>query len=130
MNNTISWDYPEELFDVVGYPTPQSLDYLKNWSIIIGNNSEFTKFGKYFSEGEYEKLISYILELWWGDGVKYKDGLLELHTGGWSGNEEIIDELKNTNLWLQKLRIQQAGGHYFFRIDGDSELDWLIVKNK
>jgi len=64
------------------------------------------------------------------DGVELKDGLLELHTFGWSGNEDIISILKDTNLWLTKFKAKSAGGHYYFKIDAESEYDWHIVKSK
>ena len=132
MSDTISWKYPEELFGEEGYPTSEALDYVKNWAIIFGTGNTNTKQGEFFGKGKYEELISYIKDLWWygDDGVVYEDGLLELHTMGWSGNEEIIAELKDTDLWLTKFQAKSAGGHYFFKIDAESEYDWHIVKSK
>ena len=130
MNDTITWDYPKELFDENGYPTPEALDYIKNWAFING------KVGSKFGKGLHNELIEYIKELWWfsQDGIEYQDeiqdGLLEIHTLGWSGNEEIISELKDTDLWLMKFRAKAAGGHYYFKIDAESEYDWHIVKSK
>jgi hypothetical protein len=134
---TVEWEYPKQLHDEHGYPTPEAIDYIKNWSITYGflehgATEDATKVGKYFSEGEYDRLISYLKELWWygEDAVEYEDGLLELHTFGWSGNEEIIDELQRTNLWMLKFKAKQTGGHYYFKVDSDSEHDWYIVKSK
>lgn len=131
MNDIVSWEYPDELFDKDGYPTPEALDYIKNWSIIWGVNEDMTKCGKYFgTEENYDHLIDYLKALWcYSDGVVYWNGLLELHTMGWSGNEEIIAELKKTNLWLLKFSAHQAGGHYYFKIDKDAEEDWWIVRS-
>ena len=128
-DKVIQWEYPDQLHDENGYPTNEALDYIKNWAIIheqLGSKTGF-KCGK----GLYDELIAYIKELWtYNDAIEYKDGLLEIHTYGWSGNEEIISELKNTDLWLMKFRAQQSGGHYYFKIDSDSDEDWHIVKSK
>jgi len=43
----------------------------------------------------------------------------ELHTGGWSGNEEIIEVMmKNTWLtqWPMRYVRWEVGGHYYFEI--------------
>lgn len=133
MSDTISWYYPEQLHDEHGYPTNEALDYIKNWAVIHGQKfGDNTKVGEFFGKDKHEELISYIKDLWWygDDGVVYEDGLLELHTMGWSGNEEIIAELKDTDLWLTKFKAKSAGGHYFFKIDAESEHDWHIVKSK
>ena len=131
MSDTVSWRYPEQLHDEHGYPTNDALDYIKNWGLQC-RQLEKPKQGEFFGKGKHEELISYIKDLWWygDDGVVYEDGLLELHTMGWSGNEEIIAELKDTDLWLTKFQAKSAGGHYFFKIDAESEYDWHIVKSK
>ena len=131
MSDTISWYYPDQLHDEHGYPTNDALDYIKNWALIFKTSGD-TKQGEFFGKNKHEELISYIKDLWWygDDGVVYEDGLLELHTMGWSGNEEIISELKDTDLWLMKFKAHLAGGHYYFKIDSDSEHDWHIVKSK
>jgi hypothetical protein len=131
MSDTISWYYPDQLHDEHGYPTNDALDYIKNWALIFKTGGD-TKQGEFFGKNKLEELISYIKDLWWygDDGVVYEDGLLELHTMGWSGNEEIISELKDTDLWLMKFKAHLAGGHYYFKIDSDSEHDWHIVKSK
>lgn len=131
MSDTISWYYPEQLHDEHGYPTNDALDYIKNWGL-QWRQLEKPKQGEFFGKDKYEELISYIKDLWWygDDGVVYEDGLLELHTMGWSGNEDIISILKDTNLWLTKFKAKSAGGHYYFKIDAESEYDWHIVKSK
>jgi hypothetical protein len=130
MSDTITWDYPKELHDEDGYPTPEALDYIKNWGVTYGQLD--TKFGSKFGNRLYNELVEYIRDLWWfsQDGIEYQDGLLEIHTLGWSGNEDIVAELKNTDLWMFKFKAQTAGGHYYFKIDSESEHDWYIVKSK
>ena len=127
--NTVTWEYPKDLFDQDGYPTDEALDYIRNWSVMYGGLD--TKFGSKLGKGLHDELIEYIQSIWcYNDAIEYKDGLLEIHTYGWSGNESIIEELKNTDLWMFKFRAQQSGGHYFFKIDNDAEQDWWVVKSK
>lgn len=70
-------------------------------------------------------LVGLIEEAWWlGWGFKLKrkyKGIqkLELHTGGWSGNEDIINTILD-NVWLthHKMRyvMWKIGGHHYFEI--------------
>mgnify|MGYP003325634834 FL=1 len=125
----ITWDYPKHLHDEHGYPTDEALDYIKNWSIIHGQMD--SKKGSKCGKGLYDELIAYIKELWtYNDAIEYEDGMLELHTMGWSGNESIIEELRNTDLWLLKFRAHLSGGHYYFKLHNDMDLDWWVVKSK
>lgn len=126
----VSYEYPEELMDHEGYPTSEALRYIKNWSIHFESEETQVKSGIYFGKGMYQELIDYVNSIWIYDTFNYEDGLLEIHTMGWSGNEEIIAELKLTDLWMHKFRCHQTGGHYFFSIDGESEFDWQVVKQK
>ena len=49
--------------------------------------------------------------------VVYDNGVLELHTGGWSENEEIISSLMMNKLfWLKYFSTEVRGGHYWFLI--------------
>lgn len=41
---------------------------------------------------------------------------LELHTGGWLGNEEIIEALKDTTFWGLCWQKSERGGHHNFRL--------------
>ena len=130
MSVTVTWDYPKELFDEDGYPTGEALDYIKNWSALHGGIN--VKFGYKFGKGLHDELIAYIKQLWWmsDDAIDYQVGLLELHTYGWSGNESIVEELRNTDLWTFKFRAETTGGHYYFKIDNEAEQDWWIIKTK
>lgn len=130
-NNTISWDFPTELMDEDGYPTQEALDYIKNWSIIYAQDGKTFKTGMYFGKDKYDELIEYIKTIWvYNNAIVYEDGLLEIHTYGWSGNEDIIDELKKTDLWLIKHRVTQSGGHFYFEINNVSEFEYLVIKKK
>ena len=126
-NDTIYFEYPEQLLNE-GYPTSEALDYIRNWSIIWGRDGNVTKTGEYFGKGKHEELIEYIRSIWaYNDTIVYEDGLLEIHTVGWSGNEDIIEELRKTDLWLIKFRCHQTGGHYFFQLE-DKGYTWQVNK--
>lgn len=48
--------------------------------------------------------------------IEGKDGIiiLELATGGWSENEEIIDIISNTMFWFLWWKESKRGGYYKF----------------
>jgi hypothetical protein len=125
--DTISYPFPNEFFDDEGYPTQESLDYIKNWTYAEN------KFGQYFGKGMYDELIEYLRNIWVyeDDAIGYEDGLLDLHTYGWSGNEDIVGVLKDTDLWTIKFRCEQTGGHYYFQIEEFTKgYDWRVEKVK
>lgn len=42
---------------------------------------------------------------------------LELHTGGWSGNEDIIGALRDNEMFFMLYwQKSERGGHYYFKI--------------
>lgn len=110
--------YPTVLHDSDGYPTPEALKYLENWW-----------FGWYEGElykGEFSEcnkqnitaLVNYLRKIWhfadWGFVHNQAEKKLELHTGGWSGNEEIVPYLEKT--WFHKVywTMSRTGGHYYY----------------
>ena len=59
--------------------------------------------------------------------IREHDGLVEIHTGGWSGNETLVEKLKKTAWWLIHFRAMETGGHYYF--DTTNQLQrWEVVK--
>ncbi len=126
--DVISFPYPTTPLDEEGYPTQEGLDYIKNWSMNWTKEGT-VNFGQYFRLQNFDDLIAYLKLIWYyDDAIVYEDGLLEIHTLGWSGNESIIDELKQTSLWMFKHRATQTGGHYYFRTDTSSGMDYQVVK--
>lgn len=65
-----------------------------------------------------------------GYGSISEDGdLIEIHTGGWSDNEALINEFKETVFWFMFHQIEVSGGHYYFNTGGlQSEQSWEIRK--
>ena len=73
-----------------------------------------------FNTNDFYEGIS-IIEKYWNQNygtfdIEEKDGIivLELTTGGWSENEEIIDILGNTMFWFFLWQESKRGGYYKF----------------
>ncbi len=88
------------------YPTSEQLDRVEKWPV-----------------SDVTGLIEYVRGIWWmpdwGFMLKGKRVLyLQLHTGGWSGNEDIMESLTHNYIfWSLCWRKHTAGGHYWFRIN-------------
>lgn len=44
------------------------------------------------------------------------DQIVELHTGGWSENEEILDQIEHTMFWGVFWWKSERGGHYWLKV--------------
>ena len=104
---------PAVLLDDEGYPTEEWLQYIKNYKPDLSLPLlTFVKMvlidGWYMSEWGFKLSKKY--------KGKHK---LELHTGGWSGNEETIAAIKS-NMWLTHFKMRyvmwRTGGHYYFEL--------------
>ena len=40
----------------------------------------------------------------------------EIHTWGWSGNEDIVEALRRTMFWFTFWQKSERGGHFYFEI--------------
>lgn len=88
------------------YPTKRQLAIIENWS---------------FQEKGRRELLDYLKKWWWYPQFNFcvsgtRIITLTLHTGGWSGNEAIIEALQNSEFWLFYWRESRRGGHYIFKI--------------
>ena len=91
------------------YPSDIVLERIKNFDIF---------------EEDIEKLLELIENEWEYADVGYfkqyvEEGknILELHTGGWSGNEEILEALReNFAFWSAYWWKTERGGHYWFEL--------------
>lgn len=75
------------------------------------------------TKDNFHVFMEKVKELWnWNDTYFIRKGdTYELHTGGWSGNESIIDALgRNFVFWLLYWKQTRVGGHYIF----SSSKDW------
>ena len=90
--------------DEDGYPEEDVLKKIREWDIV---------------KDDYNDLIRLIQENWKFEEFGYfvlNGKNLELHTGGWSGNEDIIDALKQTVFWSAFWMKTERGGHYYFEL--------------
>ena len=101
--------------DASGYPDEAELDKIRKWFM-----------------DDAMGLIQFINELWkYADNgyFKFTTGHLELHTAGWSGNEDIVEALMDNKMfWLLFWEKTERGGHYYFndsRVAKD--LKWIVT---
>ena len=100
------------LLDGAGYPTDEFLDFIRNYTPETMPILDFVEIlcnGWYFGDWGYKLHRKY--------GGKRK---FELHTGGWSGNEDTIAAVLS-NFYLTHHIMQYVkwliGGHYYFEIN-------------
>ena len=104
---------PDVFLDDDGYPTDEWLQYLKNYK--PDESLPLLTFVKtVLVDGWYMSDCGFKIS------KKYKGKhKIELHTGGWSGNEEIIASIES-NIWLTNFQMRyvmwRAGGHYYFEL--------------
>jgi len=58
--------------------------------------------------------------------INEDENLISIHTGGWSENEALIHEFKQTGWWFKYHKITAQGGHYFFNTDIHADKEWKI----
>ena len=94
-------------FDSDGYPTTETLNAITKWEY----------------DEDFKELIRYVQKAWkWGENyfiVTENDDKLEVevHTGGWSGNEELIMALKdNTLFYFMCWQDSEGTGRYGFLV--------------
>lgn len=105
-------------FDSAGYPTDEVLKTIEEYNLALL---------------PVDDLITLIRELWkfaddTGEGAFVfrggKTRRLELHTLGWSGNEEVISALQlNNRFWMRYWQRSERGGHYYFEIGAPEKVD-------
>jgi len=92
--------HPE--FDASGYPSEKTLRAIRRWPA-----------------GGMEKLFAFIREAKWEEygSWKQRGGRIVMATGGWSGNEALIDALqKNRAVNMICWQRSDRGGRYEFKI--------------
>lgn len=99
-------------FDECGYPTEEVLKFIENYEI-----TGYRDFR--------ELMTNFIPNCWNVNYGRYKVSRLyrkhqkvEYHTGGWSGNEEVISAILSNHKVLRMLfyciRKIDVGGHFYF----------------
>jgi hypothetical protein len=111
--------------DSNGYPTEGELKVFMKWDIRKMATEEVRTFSP-------REVVGLIEAIWWYPErqIELREGRerfrrkkvmkLALHTGGWSGNEDIIGKLQETFFWLMYWVESHRGGHYYFEIPWDS----------
>lgn len=87
--------------DADGYPTEAALQRVREWPA-----------------EDLHGLARWLVEVWWY-GPRYvrlmADGSVELVTGGWSGNEDVIAAMRdNVVLWSLCWQRSERGGLHVF----------------
>ena len=91
------------------YPTEEQLKIIREWPL----------FGQEYADPDkFTALMAYIRPLWYAAEMGYwqeHDGVYEISTAGWSGNESIIEALEaNEAFWMLYFCRMDRGGHYVF----------------
>jgi hypothetical protein len=93
-----------EYLDEGGYPTEAALNIIREWS------------------DPWPSIMKFIKEIWWmpewGWHEVDEKGITTYYisTGGWSGNESIIEAMRNNTIfWMMYWYSSRVGGHYSFK---------------
>ena len=91
----------EPTFDEYGYPTDETLETIEKWPFM-----------------DCKGWFSFIGEAWyWPEMFDVNGNTVSASTGGWSGNEDIINAMeRNELMWVISWKCSQRGGHYEFEI--------------
>lgn len=87
------------------YPSDEALEKIEQWPVS--------------GTADLRALFDFVRTLWlWPDwGWIEKGSRFDISTGGWSGNEDIIDALeKNFMFWSLCWVQSRRGGHYQFEL--------------
>jgi len=88
-------------FDRQGYPTLETFRAIREWP-----------------GSDLWGLIHFVRDAWYYDNSWNEvDRTIRVHTGGWSGNEDLISSLQdNFIFWSMCWVSTRRGGHYVFRL--------------
>jgi len=98
--------------DSEGYPEEHELDLIEKWDYRdVFNLLEYVKERWCYNDCFRTK--------WEKDRLQHKYHVLslELHTGGWSGNEDIINSLMRNGMFAIWHTKWEVGGHWYFEIN-------------
>jgi len=106
--------------DQHGYPTDEEIQKIKEWPLT----------------DDYTEFFAFIRGCWWMPdwGWREEDAIDEffkgklirrysISTGGWSGNESIIEAMQENEIrWIMTWVQSRRGGHYIFETKKEPEL--------
>lgn len=90
--------------DANGYPEDDELEEVR--SLGLDFRAGCDRMAELFEATGYSRGYGYLA-----------DGSFELHTGGWSGCEDLIDAASDSIWWLRYWHSTTRGGHYLFKED-------------
>jgi hypothetical protein len=103
--------------DKDGYPTENELKTIREWDFFGAKNQVDC----------YHQFMIYIQNIWhWGKPYFYclSDNRWIAITGGWSGNEDIINAMENNKIfWVMYWYESRRGGKYKF-MPYSEFIDW------
>ena len=102
------------------YPTKREIKQLKTYCGHLRTENAKLDIGS---------LVELLKEIWYMPdwGIHRSGRRFELHTGGWSGNEEIIGVLEESLFWLMCWERSERGGHYYFELPDYSDTRTLYL---
>lgn len=84
-----------------GYPTEETLKTIREWDV----------------PGDPYGLAKYLVNIWhYPEYIKLHGRYLQIHTGGWSGHEDIMAELHKNLFYSFWWTRAERGGHYWFKL--------------
>lgn len=96
---------------VLMYPDERALEYIDEYDVTLAPATELWRFieGTWNDQyGLFNKVSSF-------DGAE--GTFIHMSTGGWSGNEEIIQAMRNNKwFWATQWVQSKRGGHYVFEV--------------
>lgn len=96
------------MLDSDGYPDEEALEQIKKWDA--------------FDKQGIDRLLDLVYDnTKWPDRQIYrgKKGKYVYHTGGWSGNEDVIAALMGNFIFRAVFwQSEERGGHFTFKIKG------------
>jgi hypothetical protein len=93
-------------FDENGeYPTQETLDYIRNWEVPIGEEKDWLLFCIEAMNPDYSSYVE-------------RDGIYLISTGGWSGNEDVFRAMISnpTGVWGRSFLCHLEGGHFVLTV--------------
>lgn len=74
------------------YPTEEDLEYIRKFDVLKTINGDDPN-------KNFAMLMDYVRALWhWPTFFTEEGGLYRLATGGWSGNEDLLEALRENNM--------------------------------
>lgn len=109
--------------DADNYPTDDELKAIREWDVIGDADEHRAKCAACF---DYIRANCWHFAEW---GWSEDRGVYSISTGGWSGNEDVIEAMReNFLLWSMTFKAKRVGGHYVFSVDSDVDVEFVVTR--